>query len=326
MNIVRVINSKAERLIYYCESKSLKYESVSFQRIRKLEDMRDKGTYLMDCLKLLRVKHWIKNFLIFVPLFFSGEIFKMDKLYRGVQGFLCFCLISSAVYVLNDICDRNKDMAHPTKRNRPLASGRIKKKSAIGMMTGCILLAVVLSLILGNIYGIFCLALYFGLNVAYSRGMKNKSIVDIVILASGFVIRIFYGGFITGVTISGWLYLVVVTGSFYMGLGKRRNELKKENNHNTREVLKYYNVQFLDKNMYVCAALVNTFYALWTVEFSIPGMIWTVPVFLIILLRYSYDIEGESDGDPVEVILKDKVLIALVMLYAVGIFGMIYIF
>ena len=95
-------------------------------------------------------------------------------------------------------------------------------------------------------------------------GLKNKPIIDIVILAAGFVIRIFYGGMITGVSISKWLYLVITSGSLYMGLGKRRNEMKKQTD--TRDVLKYYNVDFLDKNMYVCVPLTIVFYALWTYE------------------------------------------------------------
>lgn len=155
---------------------------------------------------------------------------------------------------------------------------------------------------------------YFLLNVAYSMGLKNKPIIDIVILAAGFVIRVFYGGVVTGVEISKWLYLVVTVGSLYMGLGKRRNELKKQTE--TREVLKYYNVAFLDKNMYVCMALANVFYALWTFEMPNPRTSWTIPVFIILLMCYSLDIEGESDGDPVEVILHDKILIAIVLVYA----------
>ena len=119
-----------------------------------------------------------------------------------------------------------------------------------------------LSFYLDNFRSFVLLISYLGLNVAYSMGLKNKPIIDIVILAAGFVIRIFYGGMITGVSISKWLYLVITSGSLYMGLGKRRNEMKKQTD--TRDVLKYYNVDFLDKNMYVCVALTIVFYALWT--------------------------------------------------------------
>lgn len=155
-------------------------------------------------------------------------------------------------------------------------------------------------------------------------GLKNIPIIDVVILASGFVIRVFYGGCITGVLISKWLYLVIVTGSLYMGLGKRRNELRAQ--MDTREVLKFYNEGFLDKNMYVCVALVNVFYALWSIEMPNPRMIWTVPFFLVLLMCYSLDVESDSDGDPVEVIIHDKVLIGILIAYTICIFILLYIF
>lgn len=107
-----------------------------------------------------------------------------------------------------------------------------------------------------------------------------------------------------------------------MGLGKRRNELKQQNN--SREVLKYYNESFLDKNMYVAVAIVIVFYALWTIESSNEVLAWTVPVFIIILMRYSFDVEGDSDGDPIEVLLHDKVLIILSVIYVISIFVILY--
>lgn len=278
---------------------------------------------MKDYIKLLRIKHYIKNFLIFMPLFFAGSFFNKENIVKAVEGFICFCLISSAVYILNDYRDMEKDKKHPTKCNRPLASGKIKPKNAIILMMLCLIVVAILSWYIGNINAAIFLILYFILNVAYSMGLKNVPIIDVVILASGFVIRLFYGGYVTGVEISTWLYLVVTTGSLYMGLGKRRNELKKQ--LDTREVLKYYNGPFLDKNMYVCVALANVFYALWTVEMNNRAMIWTVPFFMVILMCYSLDAEGDSDGDPVEVILKDKILIGLILVYAICIFFLIYV-
>ncbi len=156
--------------------------------------------------------------------------------------------------------------------------------------------------------------------------MKNRPIVDVIVLAAGFVIRILYGGFLTEIAISGWLYLVVITGALYMGLGKRRNELQKQSDSDTREVLKYYSETFLDKNMYVCVALVDVFYALWSIEIANSYMKWTVPVFIIIMMRYSYDIEGHSDGDPVEVLAQDRLLLLLSAAYAIGITVLLYCF
>lgn len=277
---------------------------------------------MKSLIKLLRVKHYIKNLLIFLPMFFDGVIFDNEKIVRAGFGFICFCLISSAVYIINDYRDIEKDRKHPTKKNRPLASGQISPRVAIMTMVICVGAAIAISCVLGSMAGSICLLLYFGLNIAYSIKLKNIPIVDIAILASGFVIRVFYGGFITDIAISKWLYLVVTTGSLYMGLGKRRNELKSQTD--TREVLKYYNEAFLDKNMYVCVALAIVFYALWTLEMPNPKISWTIPAFIMILMCYSLDVEGNSDGDPVEVILKDKILLAVIIGYAVCIFALLY--
>ena len=277
---------------------------------------------LKKYLSLLRVKHYIKNFLIFLPLFFSGQIFDVNKLIRSVLGFMAFCMVSSAIYILNDYRDIDKDKNHPKKKHRPLASGDIKPSVALVIMVICLAIAIAISIYLKNIPAGISLLLYLVLNIAYSLGLKNVPIIDIAILASGFVIRVFYGGFITDVVVSKWLYLVIITGSLYMGLGKRKNELIASTD--TREVLKHYNKNFLDKNMYVCLALTDVFYALWTFELPNDKITWTIPLFIIILMRYSLDVEGDSDGDPVEVILHDKVLIALGLIYAVCIFVLLY--
>ena len=278
---------------------------------------------MKDYINLIRAKHYVKNLLIFVPLFFGREIMNREKFVRAFTGFVCFCLISSAVYIFNDWRDREKDRSHPVKKERPIASGRIKPRDAIIIMILFIIIAIIISVKFENVKSMLLLLLYLMLNIVYSMGMKNWPIIDIVILASGFVLRVVYGGCITDISISKWLYLVITMGSLYMGLGKRRNELKKQKN--TREVLKYYNEAFLDKNMYVCVALTDVFYALWTLEMTNGLISWTVPVFIVILMCYSLDIEGNSDGDPVEVIVKDKILLGLIFIYGILLFSLIYI-
>ena len=262
--------------------------------------------------------------MVFVPLFFNKGITDFERLIYAGLGFFCFCFISSAVYVLNDIRDVEKDRLHSKKKNRPIASGRVSVGSAYLLLVICLIFSLAVSIAAFNVESTVCLVIYFALNVGYSMGLKNYPIVDVVILASGFVIRVIFGGFLIGIPISKWLYLVVVTGSLYMGLGKRRNEYKQQSN--TREVLKFYNESFLDKNMYVAVALVNVFYALWSAEFESSWMIWTVPFFIVILMKYSFDIEGESDGDPVEVVMNDKILISMVTVYVLLVGILIYVF
>ena len=270
----------------------------------------------------MRCHHYLKNLLIFIPLFFNGSILNPLYFKYCIFGFICFSLVSSTVYIINDYKDIEKDKKHPKKSQRPLASGRIKPHNALFLASICIVLMFTISYYFLENRGVVYLLVYLGVNLAYSFGLKNIPIIDIILLASGFIIRIFYGGEITDIAISKWLYLVVTCGSLYMGLGKRRNELKREKN--TRNVLKHYNIPFLDKNMYVCLTLSIVFYALWSVDMPNHSLIWTVPLFITSLMFYSLDTEGQSDGDPVEVILSNKFLLVNVVIYAILIFFMIY--
>lgn len=279
---------------------------------------------MKDILKMLRIQHYIKNILVFIPLFFSRRIFDSFLFFKSVIGFVCFCLISSAVYILNDIQDVENDRKHPKKKNRPIASGRVSIKTGKIVFFCCMIITFFLSVLLLENAGFLFLLFYFVLNVLYSiGGVKNKPIIDVVTLASGFVLRVIYGGVITNIMVSKWLYLVIISASLFMGLGKRRNELKQK--EGIREVLKYYSEAFLDKNMYVCVTMVNVFYALWAFDSFDSRLIWTVPVVTVILMKYSFNIEGNSDGDPVDVLLHDKILMALSLFYVICLFVMIYI-
>lgn len=279
---------------------------------------------LNDYFQLLRVKHYIKNLLIFLPLFWGRKIFDGSKLKNVLVGGLAFCLMSSGVYIFNDWKDKEKDRKHLTKKNRPIASGRVGDKQALFFAFLSFAGGVFILIQLENVIGTILVLIYVLLNIAYSLALKNKPIIDIIILTSGFVIRALFGAALAQITVSKWLYLVIIAGSFYMGMGKRRNEAQRQAKE-TREVLQYYSCSFLDRNMYMCAGLVNVFYALWAMEHENIWMFWTVPVFMIILMRYSLDIEGDSDGDPVEVILRDKVLITMIIFYVITVFLFLYV-
>ena len=276
-------------------------------------------------LKLFRVKHYIKNILVFLPIIFNKSFFKYDKLSNAFLAFTAFCLVSSAVYIINDIQDAEKDKNHPVKKNRPIASGAIPIRSAVVIAGMLIVLSVLVNLCIQTFWGCVLVISYLIINVLYSLGLKDQPLIDVVILTSGFIIRVVYGGIVTQIEISRWLYLTIFSGAFYMGLGKRRNEIQKQGSAGTtRTVLEYYNYDFLDKNMYVCVALTDTFYALWALEKQINHIVWTVPIFIILLMRYSLDIEGNSDGDPVDVILHDKILIGIGLFYIGCMFIFLY--
>jgi len=283
-------------------------------------------------LKLMRIHHYLKNVLIFLPLIFSQNLFEGNLFKKTILGFLSFSILSSIVYVINDIQDVEKDRRHSTKCKRPIASGAVSIRSAYTLIVGISIVGVLLNyLACGLNFKAWALVImYLGFNFAYSMGFKNLPIIDITILVSGFLLRVLYGSAITNIEVSKWLYLTVIAMSFYLGLGKRRNELKTEGSK-TRKVLKYYNHGFLDKNMYMCLGLTIVFYSLWCVDsvtiqrYSNSNIVWTVPLVMLICMKYSLNIEGDSDGDPVSVLLKDKILIGMVLLYSIILLFIIYI-
>lgn len=285
---------------------------------------------LLHCLRLLRVKHYIKNGLLFAPLLFSGQLTDWSLLFPTILGFVQFSLASSMVYVFNDLRDRERDKQHPIKKERPLASG------ALGVKTAWVLLFILLSgvavmQVLADLplWSLLFLSFYLLLNLGYSLGLKNVPILDIALLCAGYILRVLYGSAISEIRISNWLYLTVITLSFFMGLAKRRNELQRQGG-NSRKVLQYYNMSFLDKNLYLCLALAIAFYSLWSVDpitqerLSTPHLVWTVPLVILMCMRYSLHIEGESDADPVEVLLHDKWLLAMTAVFGLVTMAIIY--
>lgn len=288
---------------------------------------------MRDYIKLIRVKHWIKNILIFLPIFFSRNLGNTEKVIDIIIGFISFSLIASSIYIINDIRDLEKDKKHPVKSKRPIASGKIPVNKAMTLSVILVLLAFCI-LIFGCIKynanligGMFFLILYFALNLAYSMGLKDKPIVDISILALGFVIRVLFGGAIIKVNISNWLFLTIFAISFYLGLGKRRNEYIKHQDKETRNVLKFYNSEFLNKNMNICLSLAICFYALWAKDYENPFVLWSVPLIMIMCMKYSLNIEQEgSEGDPTDILIKDKYLMVLVAIYIILMLFGIYLF
>ena len=221
-------------------------------------------------LKLIRVKHWFKNFLLFLPAVFGGVLFKENICINLFMGFLCFSIVASCIYIFNDICDIENDKKNPFKKNRPLVSGDISINNAYTLLILFFLLSfginVFIGLKLNNYLLLIIPFLYLVLNIIYSKKLKKYPIIDVFVLSIDYILRLLYGSFISAVSISNWLYLVVMFASLFMGFGKRKKEL--ENGTNTRIVLKKYNINFLDKSMYLSMNSVIIFYSLWAIDLS----------------------------------------------------------
>lgn len=276
-------------------------------------------------IKLIRIKHWIKNLLIVLPAFFGAELIESGIVYRLIWGFFVFSFYSSAVYIINDFNDIENDRRHPDKCKRPLASGAVSKKEAFILIAVLLILASILNYFLCgfSLHSLIPL-IYMILNLLYSVSLKNKPVIDIVLLVSGIFFRVLYGSSITDVRISGWLYLTVVSLSLYLAFGKRRNE-KRSCGDSTRKVLSYYSLQYLNSNMYMYLTLFAVFYSIWSLNANDTQlMIYTTPLILVIMMRYSYKLEVDINGNPVDMILGDRVLIILGGIYALLLFAIIY--
>lgn len=283
--------------------------------------------------KLLRIKHYIKNILLFVPAFFAGKLFVVQLWFPMWMGFVAFSFMASVVYIVNDIMDVEKDRKHPVKCNRPIASGQISLNKAY--MTACVLVLFawwILSIAVESFFGkahIYML-IYLVLNILYSAVLKKIPIVDVISLASGFLIRILYGAALTDIWVSKWLYLTVFVFSLYLGLGKRKEEIEKCKEKDTRKVLKHYTREFLDKIMLMCMSIGVVFYSLWSANLTDSShvselMIWTVPFVLAIVMRYEMIVgRAESFGDPVEVLYSDKILLGMITIYGVLCMTLLY--
>lgn len=290
----------------------------------------------MQVLKAIRVKHWLKNGLVFLPIIFSGRLTDSHLLLVSVISFFSFSFMASAIYLLNDIHDKDADAQHPRKRTRPIASGAVSVPLAAAL---AVVLAVLSCVICGvvavqSIPALSVVMAYGLINIGYSLKWKDIPVIDVTVLSLGFLLRVLFGGYFCGVAVSQWLCLSILAMSFFFALGKRRGELRRFGS-SMRPSLEHYTVEFFDKSMYVFMAAGIVFYSLWLfdrMEGSMEGSLWMpivlsvcVVIAVVVCLRYCLDIEtNASDGDPVEVVFSDKVLLASVFLWLIIMIGLLY--
>lgn len=291
----------------------------------------------MRYIQLLRPHQWVKNLFLFIPIFFAGHALSFGYYPYLLLGFLSFSLIASAVYILNDICDYKVDQAHPKKKLRPIASGKV------GLTEAKIVLFVVLAagLLLAfflNPHGqqpwfFYLLLIYLLINLGYSFGLKNVSILDILMVASGFLIRIYCGGVLTDTHISPWLSIMILLLSLFLALAKRRDDLVISNDPSAiRKVSKQYNLEFINSGLSIFAGIIIVAYILYTLSPDVIarfGTEWlfTTAIFVIAgVLRYlQITFVENNSGSPSSLLYKDNFILITVLGWIISFYIIIYI-
>lgn len=280
----------------------------------------------------MRPRQWIKNGFIYFALIFDKQLFLPDPFLRTVMGFSLFCLISSAVYLFNDIADVEADRNHPEKSLRPIASGRLPVGVALAAALLLALVSLPLAYLLAPLFALI-LAAYLTINLLYSRWLKHVSILDVLIISSGFVLRVAAGVVLIYPVerFSPWLYMITVLFSLYIGLGKRRAEMNllAQGASTHRKAFDGYTIPLLDQYITIVSGMTIVAYSLYT--FSAPNlpenhsMMLTIPFVVYGIFRYLQLIQtGYTAGAPDEVALKDRPLQITVLLWGLAVIAVFY--
>lgn len=281
----------------------------------------------------MRPRQWPKNGFVFAALFFDRQVLLIESILQAVLAFILLCLISSAVYIMNDLADIESDREHPTKRNRPLPSGQLDINVARTALVILIIVGLAASFALDLIFGIILLS-YFLLQVAYTWQLKHIVLLDVSAVATGFILRVAAGVVIVQVErFSPWLYVCTGFLALFLALGKRRHELVLlgDGAGNHRAILQEYNLDLIDRLMGIVATSCLVSYSLYTFQSEgLPPnhfMMLTIPFALYTLFRLLYLIHVRQEGGaPEEILLRDRPLQITLVLWAIVIFLALYVF
>ncbi|WP_440960891.1 decaprenyl-phosphate phosphoribosyltransferase [Paenibacillus nitricinens] len=283
-----------------------------FQKKRTLH------TVISDILFEMRIKQWTKNLLVFASAIFSGAILNPSTLIDAFLAFLSFSFMASTIYIINDIVDVEKDRLHPEKCHRRIASGAISIPAAI--MIGIITFIIAIGLAYSINYSVILAVLaYFVMNLSYSLYLKHVVLIDVMIIAAGFVLRAVTGALAVDGVLTSWFILCTLGLSLFLALGKRRHELLlfKNDPSNQRKVLNFYSVEMLDQLMTIITGVLIMFYSMYAASEE-PAMMFTIPFVLYGIFRYYYLIHMKNaGGKPEEILLNDKHILVTVILFAI---------
>lgn len=290
---------------------------------------------MLSYIKLLRPHQWVKNLLIFFPLFFNHELFSLNKLIPTFFAFIGFSLIASSIYCLNDIVDVEKDRTHPKKKLRPIACGAVSIKSAVLLMLICFSFGLFVLLSFTNSFPVFLLGIsYLLLNVAYSFILKNIVLIDVFIIAIGFVIRIFIGGEVGGVELSHWIVLMTMLLALFLGFAKRRDDVKifSETGSLPRKNIERYSVELLNALLQITATITIVAYLMYTLSEEVirrynNKYLYLTSLFVIIgIFRYlQISMVDNKGGSPTKILLKDYFIIMSILCWVFSFMVIIYV-
>lgn len=273
----------------------------------------------IEIFALLRPHQWVKNAFVAAPLFFTPTAVSWPNIIHVLAGIAAFCAISSAVYVLNDYVDREADRAHPTKRNRPLAAGTVSVPVALAFMAALLLAGFTVALVLAPLFAAILLA-YFVVNLAYSLHLKQVAILDVMLIAVGFVLRIEGGAILIDVTPSAWIIIMTGLLALFLALAKRRDDLIQSMSGGHRRSLDGYTIPFLDAaNVIVTGSLLVAYLVFTTDQAQMDRLgtgklFYTAPFVVFGILRYlQITMVEERSGSPTKIALTDKPIIATVL-------------
>ena len=292
---------------------------------------------IKDILRLIRPKQWIKNMFVFIPMFFAGELFDLHSLYLCAVTFLAYSLMASSIYCYNDIVDADADRRHPVKCHRPVASGAVSVRLAYTLMALMTVLSVAVVLLLppevmANVLAV--VLFYYLLNLSYCSKLKQYAIVDVCIVAFGFVLRILAGGFACEVTPSNWLVIMTFLLTLFMSFAKRRDDVLRmnETGEPPRKNTVRYNLTFINQAITITASVTLVCYIMYTVSpevterFDTPYLYLTFVFVLLGLLRYiQIAVVDKKSGDPTKVILHDHFSQMIVVAWVLSFLLMIYV-
>lgn len=284
---------------------------------------------IKSILKLMRINQWTKNVLVLAPVFFSGNILNFTMIKTALFIFITFCLASSSVYVLNDIFDYKTDKLHPTKKNRPIASQKISINFAYGLYLILFLSSLYLSLKIAT-FLFYVVLVYLLINIAYSKYLKYVVILDVLVVAFGYVLRVLAGVLPLGIFLSPWILGSTLTLTLMITLAKRYAELVNHDKSEQRVILQQYDKDFLQALLVLTAGLTITIYLLWCIEDPI-GINKNILIFSSMfvfygVLRYLYlTIKFKSTEDPSKLLFKDVPLVVNGLLWIAYMVVLIYV-